>query len=231
MERSLHRQLKERYGPEMGGRSEVVFGGFRVDARGMNGCLIEIQSGPLRLLKPKLVELLPSHQINVVKPIIVRRRLIRRLNPTGLDLSSRNSPKRGDLLEVFDELVGIVHLFPHANLKIDLLAVEVDEIRIPRCRRPGYLVVDRVLREVVRTIQLRVGQDLWVLLPDDLPARFTTKDLAQRLSRTRGFAQRVTFCLRCSGAVEVVDKVGNQRVYSRIDLPTEGFIEWPGRVR
>ena len=34
MERSLHRQLKERYGPEIGGRSEFALGAFRIDAQG-----------------------------------------------------------------------------------------------------------------------------------------------------------------------------------------------------
>jgi hypothetical protein len=215
VERSLHRQLKERYGPEIGGRSEVVIGDFRVDAQSPDGRLIEIQSGPLGLLKRKLERLLPTSQIGVVKPIVVGRRVVCRDEPDGIDRKPRRSPKRGALLDAFDELVGLACLFPHANLTIDLLAVEVDELRVARRRRPGYSVVDRVLRDVVQTVQLKEGHDLWSLLPEDLPDEFTTRDLAARIGRSAEFARRVAYCLRESGAAEVVGKEGNRRIYAR----------------
>ena len=215
MERTLHRQLKERYGSEAGGRVEVALDGFRVDAVAADGRLIEIQSAPLGLLKRKLATLLPTRIVGVVKPVIVGRRVIRRLEPGGIDLGSRRSPKRGSLIEVFDELVGIVHLFPHANLTIDLLAVEVDEVRVARRRRPGYSVVDRVLGRVVESVPLRVADDLWSLLPAELPDRFTTVDLAERIGRPLPFARRVAYCLRQGGSARVVAKVGNSLVYER----------------
>ena len=54
METSLHRELKQRYGPGSGagGRLEVSFGGFRVDAVTTDGALVEVQSGPLGPLRP-----------------------------------------------------------------------------------------------------------------------------------------------------------------------------------
>jgi hypothetical protein len=217
VERSLHRQLKERYGPEAGGRSEVAMEGFRVDAVASDGRLIEIQSAPLGLLKRKLASLLPSRAVGVVKPVVVARRVIRRLEPGGIDLGARRSPKRGALIEVFDELVGLAHLFPHANLTIDLLAVDVDEVRVARRRRPGYSVVDRVLKAVVGTVSLKEAADLWSLLPEDLPDQFTSTDLAGRIGRPLRFAQRATYCLRQSGAARVVAKLGNRRVYQRTD--------------
>ena len=215
MERSLHRQLKERYGPDIGGRAEVVLGEFRVDALGPDGRLIEIQAGPLGLLKRKLERLLPTREIGVVKPIVVARRVIRRDEPGGVDLRSRRSPRRGALLDAFDELIGLARIFPHSNLRIDLLAVDVDEIRVARRRRPGYAVVDRVLREVIETVPLKDGHDLWSLLPDDLTDRFTTRELAEQIGRSVAFARRVAYCLRHCGAAEVVGKEGNQRIYAR----------------
>jgi hypothetical protein len=215
VERSLHRQLKERYGSMLGGRSEVVLGRFRVDAIAPDGRLIEVQSGPLGLLRGKLERLLPTREVVVVRPIVVARRLIRRDRPEGPDLDARRSPKRGAMLDAFDELVALARIFPHAHLGIDLLGVEVDEVRVPRRRRPGYLVVDRSLREVRETVRLRESADLWSLLPVDLPGRFHTRDLADRLGRPLAFAQRVAYCLRLGGAVEVVEKRGNHRVYAR----------------
>lgn len=219
MERTLHRQLKQRYGSDVGGQVEVAVGPYRVDAVDPDGRLIEIQAAPLGLLKRKLAHLLPTREIGVVKPVVVSRRLIRRLDPEGIDLSKRRSPKRGTLIDVFEELVGLAHLFPDPNLTIELLAVEVDEIRVDCRRRPGYSVVDRVLKSVLSTVSLKVADDLWSLLPTDLPDRFTSQELARRISRPIHFAQRVTYCLRKCGSTRMVAKVGNSRVYERASHP------------
>jgi len=194
---------------------EVALGGFRVDAVAADGRLIEIQLAPLGLLKQKLASLLPSWVVEVVKPVIVGRKVIQRLEPGGIDLSARRSPKRGSLIEVFDELVGLVHLFPHSNLTINLLAVEVDEIRVKRRRRPGYSVVDQILKDVGDVFSLKEADDLWSLLPEDLADQFTSQDLAKGIGCPLHFAQRVTYCLRQSGAASVVAKVGNRLVYER----------------
>jgi hypothetical protein len=133
------------------------------------------------------------------------------------------------LLDVFEDLVGLARTFPHPNLRVDLLAVDVDEIRLTRRRKPGYLVVDRVLREVVETIRLENSPDLWSLLPDDLGDRFTTEELAWKIGRSIRFAQQVAYCLRQAEAVEVVAKVGNRRVYERSDSVLSGSAGPRGR--
>lgn len=215
MESSLHRQLKARYGPDRGGRAEVVVAGFRIDAVGPDGRLIEVQSGPLGPLRGKLGRLLPRYRLRVVKPVVVARRIVRRERPDGPDLSSRLSPRRGSVADVFDDLIGLARVFPDPNLQIDILAVEIDEVRVPRRRRPGYGVADRILRRTIRTCPLRRPADLWALLPDGLPSTFTTLDLAGALDRPIGFAQRVAYCLRWAGAARAVGKLGNRRIYER----------------
>jgi hypothetical protein len=212
LETSLHRQLKEQYGRAA---VEVALEGYRIDAVAADGALVEVQSGPLGPLRPKLQRLLPAHRVRVIKPVILRRRLIRRDRPGGADLSARLSPRRGAVLDVFDDLVGVARLLPHPNLGIDVLAVEIDEIRLLRRRWPGYRVLDRRLSAVVATIALRQADDLWTLLPDSPPCPFTTRDLAARLQRPLDFAQRVAYCLRWAGAVTVVGKRGHAWIYSR----------------
>ncbi|MHC5540442.1 hypothetical protein ACYOEI_19650, partial [Singulisphaera rosea] len=91
--------------------------------------------------------------------------------------------------------------------------VEIDEVRTPRRRWPGYTVVDRRLREVSATVSLLEARDLMGLLPCEFSDAFTTLDLAERLGRSLAFAQRVAYCLRHSGAVDVVGKAGNRRIY------------------
>ncbi|HMB03071.1 MAG TPA: hypothetical protein VKP69_04930 [Isosphaeraceae bacterium] len=211
---SLHRQLKERFGPGSGGRSEVVVGGFRIDAVAVDGALVEVQSGPLGPLRAKLRRLLPEYRVRVVKPVVLSRRVVRRARRDGPDLSARLSPRRGAILDVFDDLVGLARIFPHPNLCLDVLGVEIDEVRIPRRRRPGFAVCDRGLRNVVATVPLGEPADLWHLLPGRVfEGPFTTRDLAGRLGRPLAFAQRVAYCLRLTGAVERVGTRDRHRLY------------------
>ena len=215
METALHRQLKARFGTEAGGRSEVALAGFRIDAVDPDGLLIEVQSGALGPLRAKLARLLLEHRVRVVKPVVVARRIVRRARRDAVDLSSRLSPKRGAMVEVFDDLMGLIHLFPHPNLTIDAMEVVIDEVRVARRRWPGFTVVDRALREVGRVVTLADASDLWRLIPAAVPDRFTTIDLAERIGRSQDFARRVAYCLRISGAAIAAGKLGNRIIYER----------------
>lgn len=217
METSLHRLLKDRYASGADDRREVRIEGFRIDAVDDGGRLIEIQSGALGPLCRKLETLLPRYRLRIVKPVVLSRRLLGTSRRGGSVISVRQSPKRGALLDVFDDLVGLVRVFPHANLDIEILGVAIDEVRIPRRRRPGYSVADRRLGDIRETANLAQPCDLWNLLPADCDDSkpFSTIDLAQRLGRPVWFAQRVAYCLRKTGAARVVGKSGNRLVYLR----------------
>jgi hypothetical protein len=160
---------------------------------------------------------LPQHRIRIVKPVILNRRVVRRSRPDGMTLSSRRSPKRGELLDVFDDLIGVVRVFPHTNLEIEVLGVAIEEIRVPRRRWPGYRVADRCLGEIHETTSLVQAGDLWTLLPPGFSGRgaFTTHELASELGRPLSFAQRVAYCLRLTGAAHVIGKKGNRLIYRR----------------
>jgi len=215
METSLHRALKERYADGVDGRREVVIEGFRIDAIDDAGRLVEIQSGALGPLRGKLRRLLPRHRLLIVKPVVLKRRVIRRSRCDGPVVSARCSPKQGALVDVFDDLMGVVRVFPHSNLDIEVLEVTIDEVRVPRRRWPRYRVIDRCLGEIQRSTTLARADDLWALLPASCDGRepFTTFELAQRLERPLWFAQRVAYCLRLTGAARVVGKSGNRLIY------------------
>jgi hypothetical protein len=217
METSLHRSLKERYAAGGSRSPEVGIRGFRIDAVDEVGRLVEVQSGPLGPLRGKLRRLLPQYRIRIVKPVVMKRRVVRRARHDGPDLSARYSPRRGALHDVFDDLIGVVSIFPHANLDIEILEVTIDEVRIPCRRRPGYTVADRMLGTVQGPTSLTRAGDLWTLLPESCRGRdaFTTRELSQRLGRPAWFAQRVAYCLRLTGAARVVGKSGNRWIYLR----------------
>jgi hypothetical protein len=216
METSLHRALKDQYGSGSGGHSEVTLKGFRIDAVDGAGLLVEIQSGPLGPLRAKLGRLLPEHRVRVVKPVVLERRVVRRARTDGPDLSARRSPKRGSVVDLFEDLVGLARLLPDPNLDIEVLPVSIDEIRVSRRRRPGYRIVDRCLVEILGKLSIENPPDLWKLLPQthDWTEPFTTADIARRIDRPLWLAQRVAYCLRLSEAAQVVGKRGNHRLYS-----------------
>ncbi len=230
MESALHLELKRRYGPAAGGRAEVAVGGYRVDAEAADGELVEIQSAGLGALRPKLARLLESRRVRVVRPIATSRRIVRRDRADGPDLSSRRSPRPGRLADAFDDLVGLMTLFPHPRLLVEILPVAIAEIRLPRRRRPGYLVADRRLVEAGPPILLAAPADLWSLLPAPLPDPFTTIDLAAALKSPAYFAQRVAYCLRQSGAARVVGKQGNRLIYRRADGPAGALTPDPAAL-
>ena len=162
------------------------------------GVLVEIQSGPLGPLCAKLGRLLPEHRVRVVKPVVLERRVVRRARTDGPDLSARRSPKRGAVVDLFEDLVGLARLLPDPNLVIEVLPVSIDEIRVSRRRRPGYAIVDRHLVAILGKLSIKRPADLWEMLPQshDWTEPFTTADIARRIDRPLWLAQRVAYCLR-----------------------------------
>ncbi len=219
METSLHRQLKAHYALDES-QTEVVLGDYRIDAiRG--GRLIEIQHGSLAAIRDKIAKLLENHRVTVVKPIVAVKHLVKLKKRGGTVVDRRRSPKRGQLLDVFDELVYFTRVFPHRRLVLEVALVEVEELRYPghgrrRRRRPNdFQVEDQQLIEIVDTHRFRTLADLRKMLPAGLPAIFHTGHLAEGLEVRRHIAQRMAYCLRETGAIHTVGKQGNAVLYSR----------------
>jgi hypothetical protein len=219
METSLHRQLKALYAGD-DGRQEVVCEGYRIDAV-RNGELIEIQHGSLAAIRDKIRRLLTRHRVRIVKPIVANKLLVKLDQCGGVEVDRRRSPKRGVLLDVFDELVYFTRVFPHERLTLEVVLVDIEEQRYPgrgkrrRRRREGseFQVEDQLLVGVAESHSFVTAADLWRMLPRRLPREFHTAHLAQRLKTPRWTAQRIAYCLREMGAVEVIGKRGNAMVY------------------
>jgi hypothetical protein len=219
METTLHRQLKALYaGPEAAVEQRLA--GFRIDAvRG--GQLVEIQHGSLGAIRDKVSRLLQSHQVLVVKPLVVRKTIIKLARKNGPEISRRLSPKRATPLALFDELVYFTRVFPHENLTIETPLVEIEERRRPghgrrrRWRQDDHVVVDQRLVAVLSVQRFRTTADLLSLLPGSLPQPFHTGQLAEALSVQRWIAQRIAYCLRKTGAATVCGKAGNAMLYER----------------
>lgn len=222
METSLHRSLKQFYADETAA-TEVRLGRYRIDvvrtADDGSQELIEIQHGSLAAIRDKIAALAAKHDVRVVKPIIARKTIVKRRRKGGKVVERRASPKRGRLLDLFDELIYFRRVFPLPRLTLDVVLVDVEEWRYPgvgrkRWRRPNsFLIEDQKLLEVHETRTFRTGDDLAALLPDDLPKPFHSGHVAAGLEIHRSTAQRIVYCLREMTIARQVGKSGNTRLY------------------
>ena len=219
METSLHRQLKALYAGD-DGLQEVVCEGYRIDAV-RDGELIEIQHGSLAAIRDKIRRLLTRHRVRIVKPIVANKLLVKLDKRGGVELDRRRSPKRGTLRSVFDELVYFTRVFPHERLTLEVVLVDVEERRYPgrgkrrRRRRDGkdFQIEDQRLMGIASSQSFATAADLRKLMPRRMPKHFHTAHLAERLKTPRWTAQRIAYCLREMGAVEIIGKEGNAILY------------------
>jgi len=219
METSLHRELKNIYA-DKAAQVEAPLGRYRIDVV-RDGQLIEIQNGSLSAIRDKVCNLLRDHRVLVVKPIVVRKRLVKQDAKGGRVISRRLSPKRGRDIDLFHELIYFTRVFPHRNLCIETPLIEVEEWRYPghgrrRWRRStDYLVEDQKLVALRGVLRFHSAGDLMQIIPGDLPNPFHTADLAESLNIQRWVARRIAYCLRKTGAAAQVGKQGNTLFYQR----------------
>ena len=183
------------------------------------GFVSEVQHGSLGAIHDKIRTLLETHRVTIVKPIVASKILVKKSAKGGEELSRRQSPKRGRLLDLFDELVHFTRVFPHERLTLEVLMVEIEESRYPghgrrrRWRENDHEVEDQRLVSIQATHRLRTAADLVKLVRCPLPKPFHTAHLANSLGVRRWTAQRITYCLHQIGALRNVGKEGNARLY------------------
>lgn len=219
-EQPLHAALKT-WLAEPGDQFEVPLDGFVIDI--VRPCpagdlLIEIQTANFTALKRKLPQLLPDHRVRVVYPL-PREKWIVKIDDAGEILGRRKSPRRGSVYDVFRELVHLPHLLNHPNLTLDVLLIQMNELRRfdgkRGWRRKGWIVDHRRLIDVVEQREFASAAAWGALLPADLPTPFSTSDLARAIERPRRLAQQMAYTLREIGAINAVDKRGNAILYAR----------------
>lgn len=225
METSLHKQLKLLYASSQSD-TEVSVDGFRIDAIAESGELIEIQHASLGAIRDKTLQLLKQsrHSLRIVKPVIGRKKLVTLTAPDGEIKRQRMSPKQGDVLDIFEDLVHFCSVFPKKRLTLEMLLIDAEEIRVDRAakrwRRKNYRCLDTGLLEVRESVLLRTRADMLRLLPmEHLPSPFDTAELAAAMQRPRWFAQKVAYCLRKTGAAKIAGKSGNSQLYRLLKPP------------
>ncbi|MFW6136285.1 MAG: hypothetical protein ACOC7N_05645 [Chloroflexota bacterium] len=215
-EQPLHAALKKRYAAP-GARFEVEVDGFVVDVA-QEDLLVEIQTGNFSGIRDKIVHLAEHHSLLLVYPIAREKWLLKLPKERGGQTEQRKSPKRGRPEELFKELVSFPKLICRDTFSLEVVLTQEEEVRRydpQRWRNRGWVTVERRLLDVVDRRTFRSAPELASLLPQGLPSRFTTADLAQALDGPRWLAQKMAYCLRKTDAIVQVGRRGRSNLYTR----------------
>lgn len=219
-ESTLHKTLKNLYAMDSNGKTEQPVDGKICDIVADDGSIIEIQTGSLSKLHGKLGILLPSHQVKVVYPLVVRK-TIETAGKDGSPVSRRKSPKKQGILDIFRELTSIYPYLLHENFTLEVLEVSVVEHRIKveepmqlanrsrRFKRDWYKE-GKSLQEIHATHHFSSAQDYLALLPPGLPEQFTIKEAATLLKHRN--ASLMIWVLRKMGLLVEMGKQGKALV-------------------
>ena len=221
-ERSLHSALKEWYALP-GDQLEEKVDGFHIDiVRG--SLLIEIQTTNFSSIKSKLNKLAEKRPVRLVFPIAQEKWIVRLAADGMMRLGRRKSSKKGNLYHLFGELVSIPDLIKSENFSLEVLLIQEEEVRCNdgtgSWRRKGLRIMDHYLIEILSQHIFNKPSDFKTLIPPELPEPYSTKELAEGIDQPRWLAQKIAYCLRHMGAIEVVGKKGNSLLCS-VSEPVE----------
>ncbi|MBI3942900.1 MAG: hypothetical protein HY326_07800 [Chloroflexi bacterium] len=212
----MHAALKAWYA-RPGDSLEVRVDGYIIDIWREN-LLIEIQTRSFQAMKKKLARLTETHQVRLVHPIAQEKWIVR-LAADGHVLSRRKSPRHGSLAHIFDELVSFPHLLAHPNFSLEILLIQSEEVQQDdgqgSWRRKGWSIIDRRLLSVAESRILETPADCLAFLPEGLPQAFTNRDVVKSLGQPYAIVQKMTYCLREMGMIQIIGKKGNSYLYCR----------------
>jgi hypothetical protein len=215
-----------------GDRFEVQVGRFVIDLVRADGELVEVQTGGFAALGPKLDALLDQNRFRIVYPVAAARRIVR-LDADGKIASVRRSPRRRDVVEVFDKLVAFPSLLTHPHLTVEVLLLREDHVRGARVARterrrrdPG----ERRLIDVLDRVELRGPEDVLSVLPALPQGPFSTRELASLLGCSVTLAQRTVYCLRTIGVIDATGKRGRTPLHQQRLNGTVGDSSCPERI-
>ena len=200
-EKRFHRIFK-RFVCEDAECYEVKVGKYVADVL-CDGHITEIQTKRFSSLTKKLEYYLENtdYTVSVVKPLIVKKRIIRADRVTGEVRRDRLSPKKEGYAEALHELYGIRELLANKRLRVHLVFVEAEEYRYServRFRKSGAYENDLFPVRMTDEVVLCGADDYARFLPDPLKdGEFCAKDYSA-LTGIRGRAAYSALGVLCS---------------------------------
>ena len=219
-EKTVHAVLKNYFEP-FSDSHERKIGPYVADIIGENG-IIEIQTGSFWRLGRKLKEFLEYCPVTVVYPCYAVKNIVKFDPETGKRISSRRSPQKEDRYSVFAELEGITEFLAHANFRLCIMMMEIDELRCDpekapsgqkkKRRKNSLAVYDRIPVSLSEELLIDSPEGWRAFLPEKIPEEFTTADLAAA-GMDIGTARLVMNVFFKAGFAERIGKKGNAFIY------------------
>jgi len=230
-ESSLHRTLKVMFAEQYGGRTEEAADGHIYDILDKDGNVIEIQTGNLSKLLPKIRGAAGcGRKFMLVHPLAVTKRIL--LNDEGGNrISCRKSPVRGCILDLFSELTGIYPVLTDPAFTLKVIEADITEIRTRtpapvqsangrRRFKKNWIKEDKKLDSIIRIRTFRGPEDYTALLPPGLPDEFCARDLSAAIAAAEEFPARaaslgslILWVLSRMGAVAATGTRNRSRTY------------------
>lgn len=218
-EKRIHKVLKD-YFDSNKSNQEIPHLGYVADIKNENG-IIEIQTGSLAPLYPKLSVFLSEDTVTLVHPMIENKTLSW-IDPQSGDISPR---RRSPLHEtVTDGLVDLYNIRSHLankNLRIRLVFIDVDEYKYrdgwSRDRKKGAHRYERIPVGINSIVCLDDPRDYIEFIPDVLRTKddgFTAKDYASAVKKNTKYAYYALTALLNAGAIKKTGKIKNSFVYT-----------------
>ncbi len=209
-ESSLHKALKSRYAGTRG-KSEVERDSYICDAVCENGEIIEVQTGSFGPLKEKVLNLALYNTVRIVHPIILSK-MIELYDENNNLIRKRKSPRKGSFWDLFKVLLYAPELAAEKNVIIELIAVDLSEIRKDdgqgSWRRKGASVIDKIPRAFYESLILKTKKDYQFFIPFSKNETFTSSDMATKAGISPALARKTLYTLTKIGLIFRIEKKG-----------------------
>lgn len=221
-EKLIHATLKNYYAP-FSDEQEVKIGNFYADAVNEDG-IFEIQTRALKRLSEKLRQFTAGSHVTIVYPIEANVHTVYINTDNGEIVKEIPRRSYDPRLKIFSELYSIRDYIFGGNVTVILARLKLDKRvyfsgQMPNMRSRlarKKLYIERVPLELMEEIRLDSPRDYARWLPEDLPERFTKKELCAAAKDSPG-SLRLEL-LRAAGLIVQVGKSGRSYVYKKGEL-------------
>lgn len=216
-EKTLHSALKYYYEPnELSHERERE--GYFADVMNERG-IIEVQTGSMGRLRPKLAEYLKTTPVTVVHPVI-RKKTIIWVDPATGEAVRSTAVRRGKTADAFLQLMYLGDLPVNERLTVLIPLLDAEETRLldgrGRDRKKACTKLDRVPTALISETRLACAEDYLSFVPEELlcdPEGFTVARL-KKAGYNDAVARAMLYTLMNTGLIER-RKQGRGYVYLR----------------
>ena len=204
-EKTLHSALKYYYEPNESSHEQKALGSI-ADIKNEEG-IIEVQTGSLGALRPKLARYLATTHVTVVHPVI-RKKTIIWIDEKTFKTTRAHSSKRGRLEDAFQQIMYLGPLPSDPGLDIALPILDIEERRLIKGVKRGrriYETLDKIPTALIDEAILTCPEDYLYFVPEELLFKqegFTVAELKKPTKYSDASARALLYTLMNMGLLK-----------------------------